>query len=64
MKPDDFHSNLAGECRQTVGGYWAFYPNPLPPSLTLDWKLAGLLSDADRAMAELSGAGQLLPNPH
>ena len=64
MKPDNFRSTLAGTCNKTVGGYWAFYPNLLPPPLNLDWELVGLLSEADRAMAELSGAGQLLPNPH
>ncbi|MBI4559451.1 MAG: Fic family protein [Candidatus Hydrogenedentes bacterium] len=64
MNPEDFSSNSAGMCRQTLGGYWAFIPTPLPPKLDLDWDLAGLISEADRAMAELSGAGQLLPNPH
>ncbi|HPO13510.1 MAG TPA: Fic family protein [Candidatus Hydrogenedentes bacterium] len=64
MKPEDFTSTLAGRCSQAMGAYWAFHPNPLPPSLELDWKLAKLLSEADLAMAELSGAGQLLPNPH
>lgn len=46
------------------GGYLAFHPAALPPQLALDWKLVGLLSEADRAVAELSGAGRLLPNPH
>jgi len=45
-------------------GYCAFFPHPLPPKLDIDWPLASLLSEADRAMAELSGAGSLLPNPH
>ena len=64
MKPEDFTSTEAGTCRRTLGGYWAFYPKPLPPKLEVDWALAGVLSEADRALAELSGAGQLLPNPH
>jgi len=45
-------------------GYFAFVPPPLPPQLPIDWELARLLSEADRAAAELSGAGRLLPNPH
>ena len=45
-------------------GYYAFYPNKLPPVVGTDWSLTALLSEADRAMAELSGAGRLLPNPH
>lgn len=64
MDPRDFSSQLAGRCGRTVAGQWVFRPNPLPPTVNLDWRLAGLLSKADRAMAELSGAGQLLPNPH
>jgi Fic family protein len=45
-------------------GYYAYNPNPLPPKIDLNWELVNLLSEADRAMSELSGAGQLLPNPH
>ena len=30
----------------------------------MDWELANLLSKADIKLGELSGAGQLLPNPH
>src|SRR5690606_15843368 len=45
-------------------GYWAFIPPDLPPSLPIDWELAALLSEADRAVAELSGAGRLLPHAH
>jgi Fic family protein len=48
----------------TLEGYHAFFPEPLPPDLVLDWELTGLLSEADRAMGELSGAGRLIPNPH
>ena len=64
MKLEDFSSDKAGTCRRTTTGYWAFYPALLPPNLEVDWALAGLLSEADRALAKLSGAGQLLPNPH
>lgn len=39
-------------------------PPALPPELPIDWELANLLSEADRAVAELSGAGRLLPTPH
>jgi Fic family protein len=64
MRPDDFASTEAGRCQKTLTGYWAFLPNALPPTLAVDWKLAALLSEADRALAELSGAGRLLRNPH
>ena len=64
MKREDFTSELAGRIYVARGGYLAFHPAPLPPKLEVDWALVTLLSEADRAMAELSGAGQLLPNPH
>src|SRR5437870_7314339 len=46
------------------GGYSAFIPAPLPP--TLDWTpmLVRALSDADRAVGRLAGEGRRLPNPH
>ena len=64
MNPADFSPDQRSFCRLTVGRYHAFFPPPLPPELAIDWQLAGLLSEADRAVAELSGAGSLLPNPH
>lgn len=64
MTPDHFTANSPGTCRRTLEGYYAFTPSPLPPQLPLDWDLIRLISEADRAVGELSGAGQLLPNPH
>lgn len=64
MNPSDFESDQRVNCRQQPEGYDAFLPPPLPPKLSIDWKLAALMSEADRAVAELSGAGRLLPNPH
>lgn len=64
MRPDQFNQYSAGRCQKTLEGYYAFHPSPLPPVFDLDWGLMRLLSEADQAMGELSGAGQLLPNPH
>jgi len=64
MDPKAFTEPQRPYCQWQPEGYFAFVPPPLPPSLPLDWELAGLLSEADRAVAELSGAGRLLPNPH
>lgn len=44
--------------------YWAYVPNPLPPALRLDAELVRTLSEADRALGELSGLGRAMPNPH
>ncbi len=64
LKHEDFTSQAAGKCQKTLTGYWAFLPNKLPPNLDVDWHLAGLLSEAASALAELSGTGRLLHNPH
>ncbi len=48
--------------RSTLG-HWTFVPNPLPPELAYDSALVRILSDADRSLGELAGAGKMLPNP-
>ncbi|MEE8600109.1 Fic family protein [Euzebya tangerina] len=39
-------------------------PAPVPRGLDLDQDTVRSLSDADRALGRLAGAGRLLPNPH
>lgn len=46
------------------GGYKAFVPDPLPPTLEWTQSLLRALSDADRLVGRLAGEGRLLPNPH
>jgi len=46
------------------GGYWAYVPEPLPPRIDWNARLAGALSAADRAVGRLAGEGRRLPNPH
>ena len=66
MNPEAFKNSTAGKCIRTMGhsSYRAYVPNPLPPKIKVDWELASLLSKADITLGKLSGAGQLLPNPH
>ena len=66
MNPEDFKNSTAGRCYRTITqpAYWAYVPYPLPPKIEVDWELANLLSNAGIKLGELSGAGQLLPNPH
>lgn len=49
---------------QGEAGYHSFVPNPLPPELSYDRELVLTLSDADRAISELSGVGRIMPNPN
>ena len=46
------------------GGYRAYVPAPLPPSLAWNEGLMVGLSAADRAVGRLAGEGRRLPNPH
>ena len=67
MNPERFRNSPTGRLLQVGQGdatYWAFIPNPLPPPLPLDPVLVRALSDADRALGELSGLGRTIPNPH
>ncbi|NQU09312.1 Fic family protein, partial [bacterium] len=45
-------------------GHTAFVPEPLPPRLEWTRSLVHALSDADRQVGRLAGAGGSLPNPH
>jgi Fic family protein len=61
-----FQNSSSGQLLQFGEGeaaYWAFVPNPLPPSLQLDAELVRTLSEADRAIGELAGLGRTMPNP-
>lgn len=45
-------------------GHQAFDPDPLPPELEMDTDLVSALTDAQKALSELSGIGRTIPNPH
>ena len=45
-------------------GYSAFVPDPLPPQIEWNDRLARHLSDADRLIGQLASIGSTLPNPH
>lgn len=64
MDPEDFHPSLRGHLLRSPNDYWAFIPPSLPADLDLPNELVPVLSDADRAVGELSGVGAWLPNPH
>ena len=66
MDPNRFEAPWCGELVRTPGryGYWAYSPQPLPASLDLPASTVKILSEADRALGRLAGAGRLLPNPH
>ena len=64
MDLEAFHNSPAGGLAHTSGGYWAFVPYPLPPAIQWTPDLVAVLSEADRALGELSGLGRSLLNPH
>lgn len=64
MEASAYQEPRAGRVIRTAQGYDAFVPAPLPPELHYTPALVRLLSVADAALSELSGLGQVLPNPH
>jgi len=64
MQPSDFTEKKSGRLIKHQRGYWAFVPNPLPPSIELTWDLVREISAADRGLSELAGVARTLPNPH
>lgn len=64
MNPEDFSNSPSGKTIQTRQGYWAYVPNTLPPPIEYNGTVVQLISEAERALGELSGAGSLLPNPN
>jgi Fic family protein len=64
MNAADFKSGFPGRLVPTPRGYPAFVPDPLPPSLQLEWRSINLLEEARDVLGRLAGAGRQLPNPH
>lgn len=64
MDAKEYTAPAAGRVIATAQGYNAFVPAPLPPPIDYTPALVRLLSVADAALSELSGLGQVLPNPH
>lgn len=59
-----FRNSSAGRLVKAIGEYWAFVPNPLPPTFPWTPDLVAVLSEADRSLGELAGLGRSLPSPH
>jgi len=64
VRPDAFPSSERGTVRRTLGGFYAFHPEPLPRSVALPPALLRLLDEATGAVHRLGGVGRLIPNPH
>ncbi len=64
MRREAFEASQQVHVVRAERGYLAFVPPPLPPLFDLIPVLVSQLSAADRALGQLAGAGQGLPNPH
>ncbi|MCM1002245.1 Fic family protein [Wolbachia pipientis] len=60
----DIKESPSGKVINTLAGYQAFIPNPLPPKFEWDNALVKSLSRADHILGMLSREGAKLPNPH
>lgn len=66
MREMDFTSHDFGSITKIPGDKWAFpffMPNPLPRSLLLREETVLALSEADAALGQLAGSGQLIQEP-
>src|SRR5437879_10868313 len=64
MNLSDFSDTKPGRFCKATQGYWAFIPDPLPPTIPVSWNIAKVVSEADRSLSELAGVARTLPNPH
>lgn len=58
-----FEPDAPGSLVDIGGGFVAFVPAPLPPSVAWTGELIAALSTADQAIGQLAGVGRTLPNP-
>ena len=58
MDPNEYSKSASGRPIQTDSGYWSFIPAPLPPEIEWSPKFVTLLSEAERALAQLAEVGQ------
>ena len=66
VDPKRFADTRLGQVLKTPGphGFYSYIPEALPESLDLTSDTVLILSEADRALGRLAGAGRQLPNPH
>lgn len=64
MNPNDFYDSTAGRVLRTPKGYWAFMPNPLPPTINWSAPLISTLGEAERNLGRLTSLADTLPSPH
>ena len=64
MRREDFTADAPGRLVVAPEGHLAYVPDPLPSQFALELSTVNLLADAERALGELKGVGQRLPNPH
>mgnify|MGYP001366900323 CR=1 FL=1 len=64
MKTSDFTTQSHGKLVKGPEGYWAFVPDLLPPTFEYRPETILRLSEAGRALGELQGIGQALPDAH
>ncbi len=64
MKKEDFTKPAGELIEDPFGEYYYFIPEEIPINVRLQPETTFLLSEAERSIGMLSGAGELLPIPH
>jgi cell filamentation protein, protein adenylyltransferase len=62
MNPRDFILSRSGRVSRTREGYWAFWPDPLPPEIDWTPSLLNLLAGGERRCGALLAARRLIPH--
>ena len=58
MDPNDFSNSSPGRVLRTLKGYWAFIPNPLPPTIEWSTSLISALGEAERNLGQARQPGR------
>ena len=64
MDESDFIPSAPGRLVRARTGYFAFIPNPLPPTLEATWALSSAVAEAERSLAQLGRILTALPSPN
>ncbi len=63
MEVTAFKSDAPGQLIRNFSRQLTFVPHPLPPQLSIGWKTASLLAEAQQLIGQVLGVGGTLPNP-
>lgn len=64
MNPKDFSETSPGHILRTSRGYWAYFPNPLPPLLNWNSRLVSSIAETERNLGRLANLANAIPSAY